>query len=418
MLAANHSQMRPSQLVLIAAFVALVAKLCIASMTVGTSDVILFGIFGEMIGRHGLAYTYEHAQIFNHTPLVGAWAAGLAQIGGGRVQDYAFTLRMPGILADFLSVLVLLRLRQKTGRPPVWALVLFALSPVSLMVSGYHGNVDPVLALMLLVAAWMCVEQKPLLCGIALGLACQVKVVPLLIVPVFAAYWWPRKGLLRFASAACVVTLAGWAPALVLAPEAFFRNALGYSGYWGIWGWSFALRASGMAAFQKVGMIDMHAAQTVAMAASKCIIIGATLWLAWLRRKHDVFFTLAAVWACFFTFATGVAPQYFVWLAPFLLMASARWYAVLTGAGAVFLFAFYNTISGGLPWWRGISQNRHIAIWGPWSLVPWVALLAFLIWLVPRLRKADAITAPEASPDDSTDVPVPVLIPRAAQAVH
>ena len=92
---------------------------------------------------------------------------------------------------------------------------------------------------------------------------------------------------------------------------------------------------------------------------------------------------------------------------------------MFTGAGAVFLFAFYNTISGGLPWWRGISQNRHIAIWGPWSLVPWVALLAFLIWLVPRLRKADAAPAPEASPDDSADAQMPALIPRdAAPAVH
>jgi hypothetical protein len=411
--------MRPNQIVFIAALVALVAKLALASLTVGTTDVFLFGAFGEIIGRHGLAYAYEHFRIFNHTPLVGEWAAGLARAGGENFQAFALSLRVPGILADFLSVLVLLRLRQKTGRPPVWALVLFALSPVSLMVSGYHGNVDPVLALLLLVAAWMCIEQKPLLCGIALGLACQVKVVPLLIVPVFAAYWWPRKKLLRFASAACVVTLAGWAPALVLAPEAFFRNALGYSGYWGIWGWSYALLASGMEAFQKVGIDNLHPAQTAAMAASKYLIIGATLWLAWRRRKHDVFLTLAAVWTCFFIFSSGVAPQYFVWLAPFLLMASARWYAAFTGASAIFLFAFYNTVSGGLPWYRGISQNQHIAIWGPWSLVPWVTLLAFMIWLAPRLRKADATAAPEASPDDSADAQAPELIPRdAAPAVH
>jgi hypothetical protein len=409
--------MRPNQIVLIAAFVALVAKLCLAAMTAGTTDVFLFGVFGEVIGRHGLAYAYEHYKIFNHTPLVGEWAAGLFQASGGKVQDYALSLRVPGILADFLSVLVLLRLRQKTGRPPVWALVLFALSPVSLMVSGYHGNVDPVLALMLLVAAWMCIEEKPLLCGIALGLACQVKVVPLLLVPVFAAYWWPRKKFVRFASAACLVTLAGWAPALVLAPEAFFRNAIGYSGYWGIWGWSYALRASGMEAFQKVGMADLQTAQTVAMAASKYLIIGSTLWLAWRRRKDDIFFTLAAVWAVFFTFATGVAPQYFVWLAPFLLMVSARWYAVITGAGAVFLFAFYNTVSGGLPWYRGISQNHHIALWGPWSLVPWVALLAFSIWLVPRLRKADVLPEPEESPANSAEGMVPMVNTREAAPV-
>ena len=127
----------------------------------------------------------------------------------GTVRNFALSLRVPGILADFLAVLVLMRLREKTGRPPLWALVLFALSPVSLMVSGYHGNVDPVMTLFLLVAAWMCIEQKPLLCGIALGIACQIKVAPLLVAPVFAAYWWPRKKFTGFALAASIVTLAG-----------------------------------------------------------------------------------------------------------------------------------------------------------------------------------------------------------------
>ena len=401
--------MRPNRIVLIAGFLALVAKLWIAATTIGTTDVYLFGVFGEVVGRDGLAGAYEKFAIFNHTPLVGEWVAWLVSSCGPKPENYALALRVPGIVADFLSVLVLLRLRQKTGRPPLWALVLFALSPVSLMVSGYHGNVDPVLALLLLVAAWMCVEKKPLLCGVALGLACQIKVVPLLVAPVFAAYWWQRKMFVRFALAACAVTLAGWAPALISAPQAFCRNVLGYAGYWGIWGWSYALRASGMEMFQKVGMIEMHAVQKIAMAASKYLVIGTTLWLAWRRRKEDIFCTLTAVWAVFFVCAVGVAPQYFVWLAPFVLMASARWFAALTGAGAIFLFAFYNTISGGLPWHRGISTNDHIAMWGPWSLVPWAVLIAFLIWLAPKMWKPVAIPALEIPRDDSdAEAPSPI----------
>ncbi len=389
--------MRPNHLVFLAAFIALAAKLWIASTTLGTTDAFLFGVFGQVIEKRGLGYAYEHVRLFNHTPLIGEWAAWLFRASDGKVQDYALSLRVPGIVADFLSVLILLRLRQKTGRPPVWALVLFALSPVSLMVSGYHGNVDPVLAVMLLVAAWMCVEEKPLLCGIALGLACQVKVAPLLVAPVFAAYWWPRKKFIVFGAAASLLTLAGWAPALLLAPEAFLRNVLGYSGYWGIWGWSYCLRASGNGMFQTVGMIDLHSAQTLAMAATKYFIIGAALWLSWRRRRDDVFFTLAGVWAVFFVFAAGIAPQYFVWLAPFILMTSPRWYAALTAASAVYLFAFYNVISGGLPWSRGISQNHHIPLWGPWNLVLWLTLIAFLNWLAPRLRKTSPIPAPDAS---------------------
>jgi len=58
---------------------------------------------------------------------------------------------------------------------------------------------------------------------------------------------------------------------------------------------------------------------------------------------------------CSFVFASGVGAQYLVWLAPFFLLHSPRWYAAVTAASAVFLFAFYTTISHGLPWNRGIS---------------------------------------------------------------
>ena len=61
--------MRPNRIVLIAALAALVAKLCIAWMTIGTTDVLLFGVFGEVIAREGLASAYEKFAIFNHTPL-------------------------------------------------------------------------------------------------------------------------------------------------------------------------------------------------------------------------------------------------------------------------------------------------------------------------------------------------------------
>jgi hypothetical protein len=398
--------MQPNRIVLAAAIVAMLLKLLIASMTIGTTDVVLFGFFGERVARDGLGATYASVPLFNHTPLVGTWVASLVGASDGTVRDFALSLRVPGILADFLAVLVLLHLRAKTGRPPLWAIVLFTLSPVSLMVSGYHGNVDPVMALLLLVAAWMCLEQRPLLCGIALGIACQVKVAPLLVAPVFAAYWWPRKKFAGFALAASLVTLAGWAPALISAPQAFCKNALGYSGYWGIWGWSYCLRATGAAMFQKMGVDNMPAAQAIAMAATKYLIIGGTLWLAWRRRRQDVFLTMAAVWALFFVFASGIAPQYFVWLAPFVLMTSPRWYAALTAASAVFLFAFYNTISDGLPWYRGISENKHVAIYGPWSLLPWAALIAFLVWLAPRIKKADAAALPEAAADDSVKAPM------------
>ena len=41
-----------------------------------------------------------------------------------------------------------------------WAAVMLAASPVSLMVSGYHGNTDPVMVMFLFLAGVACVDGK------------------------------------------------------------------------------------------------------------------------------------------------------------------------------------------------------------------------------------------------------------------
>jgi hypothetical protein len=107
----------------------------------------------------------------------------------------------------------------------------------------------------------------------------------------------------------------------------------------------------------------------------------------------------------FFVCAAGVAPQYFVWLAPFLLVATPRWSAAVTAAASVFLFVFYNVtanvrtdrvqIVGGDPWtppwvkpWDlARSDNPHIALWGPWQMLPWIVLIGCLAWLTMRVWK-------------------------------
>ena len=409
--------MRPHRIVLLAALIALAVKLYCAAMTVGTNDTIFFYGFGKMINLHGLAWTYEHVPIFNHTPLVGAYAALLQRIEPGsqmKMELLPFFLRLPGIIADFLSVLILIRLRAKIGSPPWWAIGLFALSPVAFMVSGFHGNVDSVLAFLLLAAAWMAVEQRPSVCGIAFGLACNVKVAALLLGPVFFLWWWQRRGWRPFLICAALVTFAGWQPALFGAPRAFLGNVLGYQGYWGIWGLSWCLKQTGADAFQKVGFQQLTAAQLVVMGVCKWLIIGATCAIAWWRRKADVrglFESLAWVWVLFFVCAAGIAPQYFVWLAPFLLVAAPRWAAAVTAAASVFLFAFYNVTANvitdgtrivrGDPWaapWKhpwnlAKSDNPHIALWGPWQLLPWLALIACLVWLSRATWKERAASA-------------------------
>lgn len=367
--------------ILLAASFALIAKLVCAAATLGTNDADSFYNFGRFIWEHGLLAQYHATTEFNHTPLVGWFCAGIYGLG----QGFAFNwlLRLPGIAADFLSVRVLLRWSSDDAAPPpAWALFLFALSPVSFMISGYHGNVDSVLAWLLLLTAREGLRGRAIPCALFFGLACQVKVIPLLVAPVFFFFWLHRGHGRAFFLTASATILAGWSVPLLFLPGTFLHQVLGYNSNWGSWGFTWLLRLTGVPVFAPAGFRDLTAVQLAIMCGLKLIIVAAALWLAWRRRSlppSQLPATLTAIWTVFFVFAPGVGAQYLVWFAPLLLLTSAPWYAIVTAASAVFLFAFYTIISGGLPWYHGVSTIELLPRWVAWNILPWAALSAFLL---------------------------------------
>jgi uncharacterized membrane protein len=373
--------MKPRSLVLLLALGSLAAKLYCAAKTIGTSDVAFFYQFAQIIRAHGLIAMYRDTSFFNHTPLVGWFSEAVYALAGGDRWKFAFYLRLPAILSDAGAVLTLLWLREKTGRPAWWALALFAASPVAFMVSGYHGNVDSVMAFGLLLAASACVADQSLLCGLAFGLSCNVKIAPLLLAPVFFFYWWKRGGAFRFAGAVAVCVLAGWGAPLVEIPGVFLKDVLGYGSVWGVWGITYLLRMSGAAGLGEITLLEPTREQAAIILGLKLIIIPAVVTMAWRRRGVEplkIFETLALAWAVFFVFAPGFGAQYLVWPAPFFLVAFEPWYAALTVTSAVALFVFYNSISGGMPWLTGFNVHAIAHVWAPWLILPWLALAAFL----------------------------------------
>jgi hypothetical protein len=78
----------------------------------------------------------------------------------------------------------------------------------------------------------------------------------------------------------------------------------------------------------------------------------------------------------FFVFAPGVCPQYLIWLAPFILILSPAFYTCVLVSSSVFLFAFYNITSGGLPWSVALAMDDSKQHWTAWSLVPWLVITA------------------------------------------
>jgi hypothetical protein len=368
--------------VLLIAFLSLAAKIYCAWRTLGSTDVGIFSIFAKSIHEDGLIAVYKGTQYFNHTPLVGWFLDAIYTLSGGNIRVFAFLLRQPAIFADLGAVLTLLWLREKTGRPAWWALALFAASPVAFMVSGYHGNVDSVMALFVLMAAAACATESALLSGLAFGLSCNIKIIPLLLAPVFVFFWWKRGRLVQFGGVSSLCILAGWGFPLITIPAIFLKDVIGYGSVWGIWGIPYFLRITGHPAFAGIAVFEPTHAESAVMLGLKLIIIPSVIVIAWRRRAVapiNLFQTLALVWAIFFVFAPGFGAQYLVWLAPCFLVASESWYTALTVASSIALFIFYNTISGSIPWTMGFNVLPTASRWTPWLVLPWGVLATFLV---------------------------------------
>ena len=371
------------------ALIAMTLKLAIAYNTIGTNDAVFFYGFAKVLSEHGLQWTYEHSRYFNHPPLTAYYLRGIFALTEQRwCQEFGihfpFLLRLPGIVADFLAVLVLLRISKIDVRIPTWALALFALSPVSLMVSGFHGNTDPVMVLLLICAVWMCLRDRPVLAGLFFALSCQIKIVPLLLLPAFLFFWWSQHKSRGFVISGVVATCLLWLEPLLNFPVLFAKNVLAYGSYWGTWGITYLLRLTGLHDFSRLSFFDLEPAQNIIVTVMKLIIVIAALWIAWQRRhaRSRAFVeSLGYTWLVFFMFAPGVGPQYLVWLAPFILILSPILYTCVLVSSSVFLFAFYNVTSRGLPWSVAVSTDELRGLWMPWSLLPWLVIIAGAITL-------------------------------------
>jgi hypothetical protein len=389
-------------LVVSAALAAAALKIYCAANTFGSGDVLIISRFGQIIDSMGIDYLYRTTRLFNHPPVTGEFfgllyhfACYLSPPGADNVpRSLPFLLRLPSALADFLAVLILLKLCEKAGKPPVWSLVLFALSPAAFMVSGFHGNVDAVMVCVLLMAAYFCVEEHALLSGTFFALACCIKVVPLFLTPVFFFFWLHRgrKQALQFTLAFVFFCLAGWSWALIESPIYFLKNVFGYSSYAGGWGityWcAFLFNALHLQLTPK-SALDLLSPLITAL---KLIIVVSVVALGWLRRKQSgagFFATVALSWTCFVVLAPGFIPYYLIWMAPFVLLYSATWYAILTAASSIYLFAYYNIMSHGMPWNYGDTSVRPA--WNVWGNIPWVVAIAMGVGALISDRRGRAL---------------------------
>jgi len=348
------------------------------------TDALLGGreVYAAALGRH----PYLPFQMF----IMGGMAALSAATG----LPFVVAIKLPALLADVAIAGLIYRLvASRRGRDwAAYAALLYALNPVSLLVSAYHGQFEAV-TLLLLVVAWALWERQRVgAAAAALGLAILNKTWPVVLLPVFLmrlATWRARilhtlVALGIPALAVVVYLLAYNADPMTMLGRALTHR--GVAGYWGPSAVVFPL-ATAQPALQPLA--------DALLALRNPLLLAAVLLTLWWTQRQPALDALLTVQLAVFAVTVGFGIQWLVWPVPFALLAGqARWLRLYSLAAALMLAVHL--------------FGLHMVPWLPERLpasADWIIRLSALpawgvvvAWLVARLRVARLRAAHAVAP--------------------
>ena len=272
-------------------------------------------------------------ETWNFLPFSAYVSAAAAKTG----LSWQYAAKLVPVAFDLATIVLV----GEFARPPGQrrnSQLLYALSPVALFVSAWHGQLDPIAVFLGLSALLLARQRRAAAAGIVLGLAVAAESWPILFLPGVllgcpVRRWWQ-------VIASVITMLAGWALVIPLVLHGSLAKALGvllgYRGFSGAWGWSGLLRYAHLtgAGFVGPGVSGVQRLGTMLIVFAILAVIAA------FRHRPPQDITVAIILA-FLVTSAGVAPQYLLWPAA-LLYAARRpaGYLYLT-LSSVYVALFY-----------------------------------------------------------------------------
>ncbi|MCS7026396.1 MAG: glycosyltransferase 87 family protein [Bryobacteraceae bacterium] len=389
--------------------VATVAKLIFAFRTTGTNDLMFYqyswrkslesgggiGLYQDGVSHvdvFGRPYFHEH---FRNPPFVIHFLRTCGFFATRFGLSFPFCLRLPSILAD-MAIVILLGKLLKPKRPREWlALLAVALSPVSVLISGFHGSTDSlVLAFTLLAVLLLLQPGRSLWAGLAFGMSLNVKVWPAIFLPAIIVWLPDWNSRLRFLLSAAAIFLLASMPFLAQDPILVTGRLFGYPSVYAQWGTS-RLLSWAAAAWDLAGISKFFETY------GRFFALGLLAWLGWWmqqeRKPAALPLRIAILTGLFLCITPGFGVQYLCWFTPWLALVGPEAVLAYSFIGSVFLFAVYHHWSLG----RWILADSYQQ--GPWfgtailyELFCWVTVL-ITSWCLWRLASPSEIRLPAAA---------------------
>ena len=296
---------------------------------------------------------------------------------------YPKIVKLAPIVADILIAFVILLILRRNFSPQVafYGAAWYALNPIPIFVSAYHGQFDAVPALFLLLA-FASVDLSSRKGGLWLGLAILDKSWPVLAFPSLlqGVKTWRNKFIFVLVMGS-VLLLSVVFYALVFSANLLniFKWALGYNQGIGSWGYPYLVR-----------LLQIFHPQTRAIFAF-LINYGRYLTLAalafawiWRGRKESPSASFLTILVTFFAVTHAFAIQYLMWLVPFaILNQQYKWLSWYTLAAFFYMFLAYFMLIliVSVTRWMPLPQADWFIIM-PAGLPSWTVVF---VWMIRRL---------------------------------
>ena len=305
-------------------------RLAVAAAFHGSFDIVSQTDEGRIFASGRPVYTETTG---NKLPLGYALPAAMLLLSSLSGLPVTFTMKLPAIAGDVLAAAVIRGAARRSDRSSTVLAAIYLLNPATVMLSAYHGNVDPLMAALMIAASLLASRGAPLGAGAVLGAAIALKPPAVLALPLL---------LMRPATAASRGWLAAAAvgvPVALSLPFALddpgFPRVFDYASLYGVWGVPLLLEQSRNVVTQlttgaPVVIAMLEQVNRVAIVAGRYVAAAVLVaWFFWIARRRDTISEtasreIAATFLVFYVVAPGFGVQYLGWALPFLLVHSWR----------------------------------------------------------------------------------------------
>lgn len=374
---ASASSTTPWRWMLGVAALAALVRLVPAALTFGTSDVVTWELLGRMLLDGENFYA---TQLHNWPALWIYFCAAAIWLHDTTGVPFSLLIKLPPIAADALISLLLMSWTRRRS-----AGLAYALNPVAILITGYHGQFDAlmlaptVLATLLFTKstrlqtaarALRCarmtarqsgaratpISRNVLLSALAIGLGIWFKPVPFILLPLLLPRLATWRDRLLYTVLAVAPAILGTLPYFVQWPQDVAANFLGYSSWFGQWGYAVMWMVvefvtSGTVPWWLPDPDYVSAPLHAIYVGGKFVLIGAlcvTWWLAF-RRRMDLLRSITVTFAVFYFATSGFGVQYLLWIVPFAIARRDRWLWPFTVAATLLLLVAYTLGRAYLP---------------------------------------------------------------------